>query len=41
MKLHRMANGEFLVVIRGLDGHFITSSWAEAMRIAWAVGSVR
>lgn len=41
MKLHRMENGDFLVKIKGVDGHFITSSWSEAMKIAWVVGSVR
>lgn len=41
MKLHRMENGDFLVKITGIDGHFITSSWADAMKIAWAVGGVK
>lgn len=41
MKLHRLENGNFLVEIKGLNGHFITSSWAEAMKVAWAIGGVR
>ena len=41
MKLHRMENGDFLVKITGIDGHIITSSWVEAMKIAWAVGGVK
>ncbi len=41
MKVHRLNNGLYSVEIKGLKEKFITSSWADAMKIAWALGGAR
>ena len=38
MKLHRLSGGMYSVKFRGLESVLITSSWAEAMEVAWRLG---
>lgn len=41
MKIHRLNDGLYSVEITGLKEKFITSSWAEAMKIAWDLRGVK
>lgn len=41
MKVHKLNDGLYSVEIKGIEGHFITSSWADAMKIAWVLGGAR
>ena len=41
MKLHKLNDGLYSVEIKGLKEKIITSSWADAIKIAWALEGAR
>ena len=38
MVIHNLKNGKYSIKIKGLDEKIVTSSWADAMKIAWKLG---
>ena len=38
MVIHNLKNGKYSIKIKGLDEKIVTSSWADAMEIAWKLG---
>lgn len=38
MVSHNLKNGKYSIKIKGLDEKIVTSSWADAMKIAWKLG---
>lgn len=41
MKIHNLKNGMYTFTIKGLSVEIITSSWADAIKIAWNLGGAR
>lgn len=39
MVIHNLKNGMYKIKFKGLDGFIITSSWEQAIKIAWTLGS--
>ena len=41
MRIHNLGNGLYSFSIKGLSEEIITSSWADAIKIAWNLGGAR
>lgn len=41
MKIHNLGNGLYSFSIKGLSEEIVTSSWVDAMKIAWNLGGAR